>query len=415
MVDETKWTCVPGSSGAATMSVTINSKRPEYPKIHGVCYSPAPINGSNSYAPAIGDWYWDDFDSVTGWKALWQRDLAVMRGHVNMIRICCSLSRQLSPNWNWGQLFTHKSFLDQCWNDGRQPIYVLVGVPLPSTMFWKDQYDNAPKAEITYWTNVLQETAAQMGQHPAVMGFTIQNEQDGAEVCYGPAKLAEFWWGQVEKMAAIVKKEAPHKLVGMATHDDPKIPAKAAPYMAKCRSMDFWGVNTYQTMSFDSVYSGYNALSGVALKPVILTEYGLPATGHHDPNDPTTIYEDETTRKKAAEVVGKMLPKAFQHQPNNRVDGLGAFYFEFCDEWWNQPGSNIYTWYGGPAAPGFPNGYWDNEGFGLYSIKRGGDLPNNAPIWNQNENRPNTPIDVHTERKEVTKVVWDTYARVAQV
>jgi hypothetical protein len=377
--------------------------------IRGVCYSPAPINGSNKFAPALGDWYWDDFAPITGWKALWQRDLPRMRGWANAIRVYCSLSRQLNLDgtfpvpWNGGQLFTHRSFLDACWNDGEDPFHVLVGIPLPATMFWKTQYDSAPDALKTYWTNVLQETAAQLARHPAVMGFTIQNEQDGADVCYGDPTLAAFWWGQAEKLAAIVKSAAPDKLVGMATHDDPQIPARAASYMADCHHIDFWGVNTYQTLSFDSVFSGYAALTGVALKPVILTEYGLPATGHRDPADPLTIYEDGTTRSRAAAVVGDMLPKAFENPL-----GLGVYYFEFCDEWWNQPEApNIYTWYGGPSAPGFPNGYWDNDGFGLNSVRRGGNLPNGAPIWVGNG--PNPTIDVHTERTELTTVLRESY------
>jgi hypothetical protein len=414
MADETKWTCVVDpASKQATLSVSINKETPAATKIRGVCYSPAPINGSNKYAPALGDWYWDDFGAKTGWKALWQRDLPVMRGHVNALRVYCSLSRQLHENgtfpvpWDSGDLFTHRMFLDQCWNANANPIFVLVGIPLPSRMLWKEQYDVTSEAEKTYWTNVLRETAAQVGQHPAVMGFTIQNEQDGADVCYNKPALAEFWWGQAEKMAAIVKAAAPDKLVGMANHDDPNIPARAAAYMANCPHIDYWGVNTYQTVTFDSVYSGYAGLTGVALKPVILTEFGLPATGRRDAGNPLTIYEDTSTRSTTAAFISKMIPQAFQNPL-----GLGLYYFEFCDEWWNQPEApNAFTWYSGPPNSGFPNGYWDNDGFGLYSIKRGGNLSNDAPIWVGNG--PNSPIDVHTERTELTAAVWQIYGSAA--
>src|SRR5690349_21351675 len=98
-------------------------------------------------------------------------------------------------------------------------------------MFWKELYDDpniTSPAEKTYWTEVLGETARALGKHPAVMGFTIQNEIDGADVCYNNPKWAAFWWGQAENMAKIVKEAAPDKLVGMATHDDNLIPGKAA-------------------------------------------------------------------------------------------------------------------------------------------------------------------------------------------
>ena len=101
-----------------------------------------------------------------------------------------------------------------------------------------------------------------------------------------------------------------------------------------------------------------------------------------------------------------MLPQAYQHPL-----GLGLYYFEFCYEWWNQPEApNIYTWWGGTRADGLPDGWWDQEGFGLYSIRRGNSLPNNAPIWV--DNGPNTPIDVHTERTELTAKVRQAFANV---
>ena len=430
MADTTKWECkVDPASKKATLTVArsdLQNGTPYPIALKGVCYSPAPLNGSNRFAPAIGDWFWDSFNGVTGWTALWERDSPQIRTHLlaNTIRVYCMLSRQLLigggfPNpWNSGQLFTHQNFLDGCWDISappldRKPLYVLVGIPLPSEMFWKNLYEQTSQVEITYWTEVLAETAQTLGQHPAVMGFTIQNEEDGPDVCYGNPDLATFWWGQVEKMAAIVKQAAPDKLVGMATHDDPNIPAKAAPYMAQCPSIDYWGVNTYQTVNFNSIFDGvpnigpgYNGLTGVALKPVILTEWGLPATGHKNPSDPSTIYEDQDTRTKTSNVIGPMLPMVFQEPLC-----LGLYYFEFCDEWWNEPLSpNIYTWWGGTPDAGFPDGYWDQDGFGLYSIRRGGTLQNNDPIWINNG--PNTPIDVHAERSELTSKIIETYRTI---
>jgi hypothetical protein len=245
----------------------------------------------------------------------------------------------------------------------------------------------------------------------AACDLPISCKAASTTVCYNDPELATFWWGQAEKLAAIVKQAAPVKLVGMATHDDPKIPGKAAAYMASCPHIDFWGVNTYQTKTFDPVFNsvpnvgpGYSGLSGPALKPVILTEYGLPATGHRNTADPSTIYDDATTRAATAAVVGAMVPQAFQYPIC-----LGPYYFEFCDEWWNEPLSpNIYTWWGGVPDAGFPNGFWDQDGFGLYSIARGGDLPNNAPIWVGNG--PNPSIDVHSERTELTAGLRQAFA-----
>src|SRR5262249_51045163 len=153
------------------------------------------------------------------------------------------------------------------------------------------------------WTHVLQETIGQLAGHPAVLGFTIQNELDGGSVTYGPDTAAvEFWWGQVVKLSGLAKAAIGNhgKLVGMATHDDPLIPGKAANYWARCRALDLWGVNSSQTQNFEPVFGpvpqvgpGYAGLTGAALKPVILTEWGMPATSHKNPSDDSTVYADD--------------------------------------------------------------------------------------------------------------------------
>jgi hypothetical protein len=243
--------------------------------------------------------------------------------------------------------------------------------------------------------------------HPAVMGFIVQNEMDSNVVTYGPhPNSVPFWWSQCELMAQNAKTAmgTNQKLVGMAVHDDPNIPGTCQAHMAQCTAIDFWGVNTYQTQSFNTVFNanpnigpGYNGLTGAALKPVILTEWGMPATSHSDSKDPSTIYADATTIGKAAAVITNVAPDAYQQSLC-----LGLYYFEYCDEWWNQGRSpNIYTWYGGSAAPGFPNGYWDQEGFGIYAQARGGSLANSAAVWIQDggDGAPNTPIDTVTVRQ----------------
>ncbi|MEL6864842.1 MAG: hypothetical protein AAFP19_10495, partial [Bacteroidota bacterium] len=157
--------------------------------VKGMCYSPCPINGSNGDAPALGDWFWDSFSgtgfSITNWKAIWDRDFPNLRSMgVNALRVYSTLSRQLNADgsypspWNSGQLFTHTDFLDKCWNNGDNPMYVMVGIPMPQQMFWKNLYDTLGNTEKAFWTNVLQETVAQMANHPAVMGFVVQNEMD---------------------------------------------------------------------------------------------------------------------------------------------------------------------------------------------------------------------------------------------
>lgn len=435
--DNTAWTLTTtpattaqGSVPSASLSLSVNGQTSTNTTLKGVCYSPCPINESNANAPNLGDYFWDSFSgtgyAITGWLDLWQRDFPNLRNlDINTIRVYSMMSRHINSDgsypspWDSGQLFTHYSFLDQCWNGGSQPLYVLVGIPLPQAMFWQEQYQQLPQDQIDFWTNVLTETVTQLASHPAVLGFVIQNEMDSGVVTYGGnTQYVEFWWSQVQAMAQAATNAlgGAQKLIGMAVHDDPNICGQAASYMATTTAIQFWGVNSYQTVNFDTVFGttpeghGYAGLTGSALKPVILTEWGMPATSHKDPNDPTSIHANHTTISNAAKMITAVVPTAFQ-QPLC----LGLYYFEYSDEWWSQDGSpNIYTWYGGSAASGFPNGYWDQEGFGLYSVARGSkdgkQLPNDAPVWVQTggDGGPNIP-DVVTERTgtvEALKNAW---------
>ena len=180
----------------------------------------------------------------------------------------------------------------------------------------------------------------------------------------------------------------------------------------KAAGFDYWGVNSYQTDNFDSILGNLNGSYGNLPEsmslPVLFTELGWPATGHRDPSDSNSIYEDAETRSKTAAMVGKMYPQAL-----NSEKVLGTFYFEFQDEWWkqelvNNPSYNSATWNGTPAAPTtFPNGYWDEEGFGLYSTRRSGGRANNSD--NRSGSGATLPVDEIIERVEITEVLTGIY------
>lgn len=440
--NKTKWQCSVVESAAgpvASLTVTTDDSTVSQFRIKGVCYSPCPIGGSNNNAPGIGDWFWDTYTSgsttITSWEQTWANDLPKIKAlGVNTIRVYCMLSKQLPDKWNTKTIYTHQKFLDACYAHG---IFVLVGFPLPTQMFDKGQ---TPIPDATWWQKNLQQTVSALGVHPAVMGFVIANEVDnGAVDTYGPSSKKKYWWSQVEAMAKIAKKAAPDKIIGIANHDDPGICTHCAAEMADCTSIDFWGVNTYQPQSFSSVFggsgfsNGYAKLTGAALKPVILTEYGFPSTSRITANtlNPAEIISTTETQQNVANVLNIMMPQAYAEQLN-----LGVCYFEYCDEWWNQSGYTIaanttcpaasgpnapnggsggnftppddYTWYGGPIACGFPNYYWDNEGFGLYSVAVGsGRNPSNP--WDSSTNAPATPLDTRTPRAPVISSVTNFY------
>lgn len=415
--------------------------------VKGICYSPAPMNSSNKNGPSLGDWYWDTLVNPSNphdvwayaWEAIWARDLQNLRNlGVNCIRVYSMLYKQIglhgevptAATYDNLPKFSHRKFLDLCWNNGKDPIYVIVGIPMNPLLFQKNA-DPAVIKEITYyWEHVLVDTAKDLGTHPAVLGFTVANEVDDYGYAWNPADPnspnVQYWWSQLQKYAQMVKAVAPNKLVGIANHDFGDVLVKySTPYMAQCTSLDFWGSNTYQTENFNSVFGtngleGYNQLTGTALKPVILTEYGLPATSRTNPSDPFTIYADTATATKTANVIAKVLPNAYTFPLC-----AGVTYFEYCDEWWKQDQPNgipaiLYKWYGGNSNPGFPNGYWDDEGFGVYTIERAGYDGTNPQVrqlppyflWKDPYyNGPYQP-DVLTELTPLTDVIKKTYNTV---
>ncbi|TKB52814.1 glycoside hydrolase 5 family protein [Ferrimonas aestuarii] len=438
----TQWRCsvtVTSAGPVAALTCISNQSAQTQFRIKGICYSPCPIGASNKEGANCGDWFWDTYQAgaatITSWEQTWRSDLKKIKAlGVNTIRVYSMLSKQLPTEYNADTVYTHQAFLDACFE---LELFVLVGFPLPPTLF---DYGQSPQLGASWWEDNLTQTLTALGQHPAVMGFVIANEVDNNTVdTYSrDAEKKQYWWRQIESMAAKAKAAAPDKLVGIANHDDPKIPRLCETEMAACPSVDFWGVNSYQPQSFSSVFGGsnnakgYATLVGKALKPVILTEYGFPSTSRTTANTlvPVEIMSTQETQTRVAKVLDSMLPQAYAEQLN-----LGVCYFEFCDEWWDQSEYNIvknqscpkakgpnkpdggagatglvppnnYTWFGGPIACGFPNYYWDNDGFGLYSVAVGHNRTPSQP-WNFEKNEPALPLDERAARTPVIKAVTE--------
>ena len=371
--------------------------------IKGVCYSPTEVGGSNTSAPNIGDWFTDsvgDFGSsgISNWSALWgfeghvwdntqidkvqpyngRKDLATIKGlGFNAIRLYSCATYQMNADGTFPlidentQKHEHSEFLDECQANG---IYVLVGIPVGVEMF--QQGTPIADNEAAFWDAAVTQTAKDLCNHPAVMGFTIQNEADqGVANTTNLGEAGTYWWKAADHYAKLVKDNAPNKLVGMADHDDPSIPQIASANMNKYgKNFDFWGVNSYQPQFLGislNPYSKSTALMDGA-HPVLFTEYGYPATGQHTDNDPSTIFENSTTRGNTARWLSNGLSQLYSSQ--NSGTCIGAFIFEFNDEWWNNDVAvpNLCTHWGSTTKDGkYPNYFNHIQGYGLYSVTPG--------------------------------------------
>ena len=426
-------------------------------KLKGVAYSPSGINKNSNNFGGLGDFFWDTYDTGGGnklynWYALWgygqldkpshqaRDDLKTIRNlGANSIRTYYMMSRQgpsdssgAIPAPGTGHQFTHKQFLDKCYNGGKNPLYVMAGIPMPDVCFQKTAYDANPaesNKKVLFWEYLLNETTTEIANHPAVLGFTIMNELDNMPSAFPntgdgpPDKHTDYFYGNSKKYADTIKGNAGDKLVGWGLHDVPQLiwfasqnPTSGKTYLEQLSSFDFYGVNTYQTQSYDSVLGSkdqngnvrpYGKLTGNMRKPVIFTEFGWPATGRNPDGAGTPdgdIQESAKTRQNTADLVTKMLTSAFGYDIF-----MGVFYFEFSDEWYKSDQAAVWNKTPGLSPNNFPNKFWDEEGFGLFSCRRGDGLSNTDSVWGTNG--PMLPVDVLTERTEITTALKAIYVK----
>ena len=431
----TRWKTSVGANGVASVSLSsseVDSGAPKEILLKGVAYSPAPIGFSNKEGPGFGDLFWDtprpndflDFDLV------WKRDLEKIRAKgFNSVRVYSLIANFIKDNGdipsvaeiadaNQLRIREHKKFLDEAWNNGVNPIYVLAGISMPSIIWLKGSFDDPNKAkEKEYWDNNFTATVTQLKDHPAIIGLTMFNEQGGESDFMGTSASSTHYWSQIQKYSERAKTIAPDKLIGWAFFDNvPFAENTKEKRRAYAKSVDFYGVNMFQPQSVSpSLDPWKKERQDDAARPVFLTEFGIPATGHRDnsPN-PLAIYSDVTTVQKAAESMARMLPLVFQHPAV-----AGVFYFEWNDEWWKQdPLLGVTTintrQEGGEIRNYFPNGFYDEEGFGLNSIALGDRSPTQVytdKLWGKGGN---VQVDILTPKTSLMEAVTNAYRNAEQ-
>jgi hypothetical protein len=426
--------------------------------VKGMAYSPIRINENIDFARWLSDIFWDSvkpdpFSPANGgltqnYRFNWADDQCMLpnpescRGdltrmnklNVNTIRVYGMTSRFLASrkrNGNYETYIpdakdqndpklvarcTHKQFLDDCAAHG---IYVIVGLFLDSNFWdkrvWDLQKTNPPiKNQILWYEKAYKEVVEEVGNHPAVMGFIINNEIDGPDIFYENKEKAEFFWWQMDHISSTVKGIAPDKLVGVAFHQDNKIVWGAQDHMKHVPKLDFWGANVYQkdeTGLANIFYIdkeevpkppatpyrllGYSKLSPEAKKPLLFTEMGWPQTTRTidspDCDGRKSITDGNETVTKEVGALMRLIGGKLHVAPDEKEFPLcpGTFYFEFSDEWYKEgqkedlkvclDGKRLCTWIGTDAKnPNFPGGWWDEAGFGVFSTKRAFDKPDCA-------------------------------------
>ncbi len=124
-------------------------------------------------------------------------------------------------------------------------------------------------------------------------------------------------------------------------------------------SVDVWGLGIYRGATFGGLFGQWQQISA---KPVFVAEFGADAYDHRigAQNQPMQSDFDDQLWKE----IFLHLSSRWPDQP-----GLGGLIFEWNDEWWKN-GNACAQDITGETNPGQPDGYNDEDWFGIVNIDR---------------------------------------------
>ncbi len=302
-------------------------------QIRGVCYQPAPIGDNPSASAPFGDYF------TPNYRALWERDLPLIRDlGANVIRI-----------YGWSETADHTAFLDACYNNGVDPIYVMINRWIDPNTNWGDA------GAIAAVRQTFVQIDQNLGSHPAVMGIILGNE---ANIYNGNGDNPAFWQA-MNTVAQAIKDQTPARLLSVAITD--AIPQVAA-HDSLVPALDFWSVQTYRGVSLGTFFTEYAAAS---TKPLAITEFGMDAFDH----------ATQAEYPNNAEFVGQTVAGLWREIAANSAIAAGGCVFEFGDEWWKSQGGSPSVQDAGGFPISLPDGFANEEWWGLYRVvDNGSDL-----------------------------------------
>ncbi len=274
----------------------------------------------------------------------------------------------------------HITFFDKLWNNGVNPIYVLITYAISTPFAYLGPYDNMPTAPSSYtfqtsdgkWyqiddtkeqanaltreilSNIVVALAERYGTHPAVMGFIIGNEQNNMVT----RSNCKFWeW--IDSIAARVKVTAPSKLTSTTIVDDAFGSVRAALQCTPLTNLDSWGINCYRgrvDTGFDQLFTTFASLSTQAL---LITEFGCPSSTRQNGN--FVMMPDNSNDQ------GRYLRVHWDDIVAHNTICSGGYAFSWVDEWWKIGNWGVQD-RDDARNYAFPGTYADEEAFGLLAV-----------------------------------------------
>jgi RHS repeat-associated protein len=267
--------------------------------VKGVVYSPVPIGIDPETTAPYGDYFTSDYSDI------FERDLPLLRDMgANTVRLLV-----------WDNTADHLDFLDEAYNGGVEPIYVIAGYWINSVLdIDPDSADNVReqlKAD-------FREMVAIHKNHPAILMWAIGNELNAGNM-YG-GKLDQLF-SLINQMAIEAHEEDGNHPVTTALVDVDLVNIINT-YNPSVSALDIWGANIYRGSSFGTLFTDYEAVSQ---KPLVILEYGIDAYDNAHGNE----YEIIGTAEQA-----NYADALWTEIDSNADICIGATITEYSDEWW---------------------------------------------------------------------------------
>lgn len=409
--------------------------------IKGVDYGSSQIDSLYDQAPVA-----NPLDNV--YKGIWQKDLALMRADgVNAVKVYnVSLASFKSiPNFDVlapQQPFPMETgkidqFLDAAWNNGVNPIYVVLSLQFGGDNVLQPTYEKALAA-------AFKILASQYGSYPALMGISIGNEINSDTLIIQPD-----WWKGLNDLDANIKagfKEAGAKKITTTTMIDGTETFGGKEYLKTVYygekdgfKVDTWGLDVYRGPSLGKVWQ---QIKRSTVRPAIIAEYGSTAayypasTAKHGPHYSCIDYPagtkdppyyglppprpwDDAKELRSSSSANPNMQNLVDYVTTNQkevydnstvasANGVdsGGFYFEFSDEWWKSGWSHLHI--GGfignliTANAEFAGCYDDEAWFGLYADQKSGSGDKPYPL----DSGRNPDIRVPRPTLDAIKAEW---------
>ena len=263
----------------------------------GVGYAPVPICIDPETTSPYGDYFTSDYSSI------YTRDMPLLRQMgANTIRL-----------WGWNNAADHTDFLNKAYNNGTNPIYVVV-------TFWMDYPDITSHEARAKIKADFKDMVAAHKNYSAVLMWAIGNELN-APWMYGD-KLDDLFSliNEMAQEAHLEEGENAHPVTTPLADID--LINTIATYDSAMSHLDAWSVQVYRGPSFGSLFSDYAAVSA---KPLAILEYGIDAYDTENCDE----YENVGIPYQAtyAEALWKEI------EANSDVC-FGGSIMAYSDEWW---------------------------------------------------------------------------------